>query len=142
MTDAEITRALALKVMGWSEIAAPKGVSLAEHLSGAPVFWRDDDDPYAMAGIVRGGRVTFTYPWDPLGLISHAWRVRDRLVAHGRVVVANGFGTFEGCQFDPFTGGPPPFPFAASFAAADTAARAICLCALRAVGLDPEEPAS
>jgi hypothetical protein len=127
LTDEEITRELATRVMGWTAHVMP-----APRRGQPPTrFYRRPNGMPKMAG-----------DWTPLDNIFDAWEIRDVLAAHGRVQVANGYGVFDGCEFEPFTGGPPPYPFGQpgciNKATAPNAARAICLCALRAVGVDPE----
>jgi hypothetical protein len=146
LSDAEITRRLAEKVMGWSEVPAPlqdaplRG-TLAPLLEGAPNFFQDPL-PGLQIGVIGDGRLI--YPWAPLESIADAWMVRDRLTEWGAVEIqSHEIGTSrrrDRVFFVAYNGAPTGVRWAAAVAEADDASsRAICLCALRAVGVEPEE---
>jgi hypothetical protein len=68
MTDPELTRLLAEKVMGW-------------HLDGRGRLWLDRDGKYARDnGLgIEGGRGDF----EPLGSIEDAWLVQEKVAERG-----------------------------------------------------------
>jgi len=114
MTDQELTRLLAVKVMGWGE-----------GMEGSKAVWLAD-----------GGRLS-KQSWWPLESIIDAWEVRDRLAEHGTIEVTR-------CEDDEWVDFTPyvhdgPFSAASLYRSGHVAPRVICLAALRAMGIDPED---
>jgi hypothetical protein len=127
LTDEEITRELATKVMGWKPTDPDSRWFEAE--SGRASFCKP---------ILNGQLLTVqeaAHQWAPLELIADAWEVRDRLKTLGLVCIETQ-DERELCRFWPKQ--LPKFGNGYVHGIADSAPRAICLAALRAVGIEPE----
>lgn len=142
LTDFETTRLLAAKVLGLEEVQLPvAGDPLSEVLGprlAEPRKWFSDR---RAVGLVGDGKLV--YPWEPLDNIRDAWEVRDRLAERGvfRVENSEAVGVVR-CQFLPFyVDGNMPADLQEAIARERCSTpRAICLCALRAVGVESVEP--
>ncbi len=120
LSDAGITRALAEKVMGWTDEGGWWVTAEGRHFTGCSVEDRTEDDA-----------------WWPLTSIADAWMVRDRLAEWGNVaVVRNREGGQDCASFCPDFSAPSHI--LGSAAMASCAPRAICYAALRVVGVEPE----
>ena len=127
MTDLEMTRLLAEKVLQLEglEVRAEQSdlrEAIGRHLAGPRRYFTS----IHWCGLVGEGSVT--YPWNPTERIEHAWEVRDKLAEQGAFFVANRFEGHTDAWYEPWEDGRE------AEASDRTAARAICLCALRAVG--------
>ncbi|HEX4495296.1 MAG TPA: hypothetical protein VIE43_06475 [Thermoanaerobaculia bacterium] len=127
LSDEEITRQLAEMVMGWELQAKYGWYGTAEERFA---HWLGEEE--------------HAKKWRPLESIADAWMVRDRLATGGdfSLFCASGiehavYTPQAACVRLPQTNAQrlPPLP---GSALATTAPRAICLCALRAVGVEPE----
>ena len=137
MNDEEITRALAEKIMGWPvvrtyEDAGRKAGEFQSYIADIPEpgFFGKVHPPQA---VHHSGE-----SWAPLERIEHAWEIRAVLLEHGDVSIGS---HPERVQFTPSRqaqlAGPWRWAHVAEHDHSSTC-RAICLAALRAIGLEPE----
>jgi hypothetical protein len=107
VTDEEMTRLLAEKVMGW-------------HLSEEPCCrgWRDSVG--FLVALAKDGSEPGEDRWNPLERIEDAWEVQEAMLIGPKAV--------------PYFNAMHGIPWTGWYGNAATVAHAICLAALRAVG--------
>ena len=133
MTDEQLTRLLAIKVMGWPVVTTFEEAGRLS-IEGKTGYFAEITEPGFM-GVVHPPAAFRPKgePWHPLESVEHAWDAWNRLAFVGEWTLSQ----------NPSGGVTAIFASWAVNARRDsvreeTAARAICLCALRAVGIDPE----
>lgn len=135
-TDAEITRLLAEKVMGWP-VSRTREEAIAHGQAGSGQICEFDGGAVRFAAAPGFGRDGWLARWRPLERIDHAWQVRDRLAEWGYVGIEHRQNGSECVVFTPGMNAPSYSRSVVHFE--QSAPRAICLAALRAVGQDVEE---
>jgi hypothetical protein len=122
MTDAEITRLLAERVMGWpvTRTLSEAGIRVMDRQAQV---WEVDEPGFMGKPVPRIITGTDGEPWEPLERIDHAWQVQESIVGKG----LREYGTF----LDAMRGGIPAW-----IGSAQEVARRICIVALRVSGCD------
>jgi len=124
LSNEELSALVATRLMGWVEYLRP-----SDHHK---VWWSDE----------RRLAIDFVSHWSPATRIDHAWEVVEKVRSDGFEYHVEGTsaGGYNSAAFRYMKESPaftcwPPYPIHGS-GFQDTAPRAICLAALRAVGVE------
>jgi hypothetical protein len=123
MTNREIDALVAEKVMGW-----------AIHRRNT-AWWVHKDD----VDIVTWRKTANVHEWQPHRRIEQAWQVYEWLESRGLVRVCNGDGDSKDCDFTPLQTRNHPsgeYCLESAHGSAESYPMAICLAALKAVGVE------